>query len=138
MALRDFQETSVSFVCEQPPCWCSQCHTTHNEAHLLAVEDNLLLAFGPGLGGTYFLVHLDFVVRRHAVFVLFLHWWDIDGRVTVLKQWDIHFFSRQLNHRHLSLHHHMKVRSVLFEILLGCGKGLPVVEGHRGYPQLLS
>ena len=43
-------------------------------------------------------------------------------RVNVLKQWDIH--------RSLCL---LNVRGVLFEILLGGGKGLPLVERHRGY-----
>ena len=43
--------------------------------------------------------------------------WDIDGRVNVLKQWDIHRSLYTLN-----------VRGVLFEILLGCGKGLPLVD----------
>ena len=78
------------------------------------------------------LVLLDFVVLR--VFVLSL-WcllgvlrnWDIDGRVTVLKQWDICRSRYLLDHKHLSLHYHWNVRSVLFEILLGGGKDLLLV-----------
>ena len=119
------------------------CRTMHNAAPLLAanpetevartltVEDNLLLALGPEL------VHLDLVVLRRAVLELFRRW-DNDGRVNVLKQWDIHRSVCLLNHRHLSLHHHRKVRSVLFKILLGCGKGLPLVERHLGYLWLLG
>ena len=80
------------------------------------------------------LVHLDFVALRHAAFVLFL-WcllcvlrnWDIDGRLTVLKQWDIRRSRCLLNHKHLSLYYHGNVRSVLFEILLDCGWDLLVV-----------
>ena len=60
------------------------------------------------------------------------------GRVTVLKQWDIHRSLCLLNHKHMSLHYHKNVCSVLFEILLGCGKSLPLVEQHRGYLQLLN
>ena len=55
----------------------------------------------------------------------------------VLKQWDIHRSLCFLNHKHLSLHYRGNVRSVLFEILLGCGKGLPLVERHRGCLWLL-
>ena len=66
---------------------------------------------------------------RHAVLVLFL-WcllgvlrnWDIDGRVTVLKQWDIRRSGGLLSLKHLSLHYHKNVHNVLFEILLGGGK----------------
>ena len=50
--------------------------------------------------------------------------WDVDSRVNVLKQWDIHRSRCLLNHKHLSLHHYQNVRSVLFEILLDCGKEL--------------
>ena len=129
--------------------WCIQCHTTHNAALLLVadllaansetqvaptfiVEDSLLLVVGPELCWTRLRVHLDFVVLRHAVFVLFL--WCLLGvasqrghRVNVLKQWDTHRSRCLLNHKHLSLHYHTNVRSVLFEILLGCGQGLPLV-----------
>ena len=41
-----------------------------------------------------------------------------------------------LNHRHLASP--QEGPSVLFEILLGSGKGLKLVEGHRGYLQVLS
>ena len=86
------------------------------------------------LGVILLLVHLDFVVLRHAVFVLFL--WcllcflrnlDIDGRVTVLTQWDIRRSPCLLNHRHLSLYHHKNVSSLLFEILLDCGGDLLLI-----------
>ena len=35
------------------------------------VEDSLLLVLGPELGGTQVVVHLDLVVLRHAVLMLF-------------------------------------------------------------------
>ena len=43
--------------------------------------------------------------------------WDVDGRVSLLKQWNIH----------------RSRRSILFEIPLGGGKSLPLVERHRGW-----
>ena len=109
-------------------------HGETQVAPTFAVEDILLFVFGPELRGTWLLVHLDFVVLRHAVFVLFL--WcllcvlrtcDIDGRVNALKQWDIRRSRCLLNRKHLSLHHCWNVRIVLFEILLDCGKDLLLV-----------
>ena len=79
------------------------------------------------------LISLYFVMQSSCCFLQCLGNWDIDGRVNVLKQWDIHRSRRLLNQKHLSLHHHWNVLSVLFQILLGCGTGLPLVERHRGY-----
>ena len=73
----------VSFVCKQPSSLCLQCHPTNYAAPLLVansetqvaptftVEDSLLLVLGPGQVKTLLLVHLDFVVLRYAVLVLF-------------------------------------------------------------------
>ena len=45
--------------------------------------------------------------------------WDIDGRVNVLKQLDIHGSRCLLNHKHMSLYCCWNVSTVPFEILLG-------------------
>ena len=63
---------------------------------------------------------------RHAVLVLFRHW-DIDGRVNVLKQWNICRSRCLPNLKHLSLPYCWNVCSVLFEILLDCGRDLLLV-----------
>ena len=65
-----------------------------------------------------FLYHL--VGQRLAL----LHNWDINDRVNVLDQWDVHYHLYPLNHKHLSLHHHRNVCSDLSEILLDRGKDL--------------
>ena len=63
-------------------------------------------------------VHLDFVVLCHAIL------WCLLG----VGQRSCHC-AEAMGHplfsdKHLSLHHFRNVRSVLFEILLGCGKDL--------------
>ena len=74
--------------------WCGPCRTTCNAAPSLVPSSQC------------FLTHLDFVVLLHAVLVLFL-WcllgvlrnWDVNGRVNVLKQWDIRRSRCLLNHK---------------------------------------
>ena len=62
-----------------------------------------------------------------VVFSALLRNWDTDGRVNVLKHWDIRRSRCLSNHEHLSLYYHGNVRGVLFNILLGCGKDLLLV-----------
>ena len=59
-----------------------------------------------------------------GAFSALLRNWDIDGRVTVLKQWNICLSRCLLNRKHLSLHYYWNACSVLFEILLDCGRDL--------------
>ena len=130
---------------ESPRCLL---HGGTQVAPTFTVEDIRLLVLGPEICWTPLLVHLDFVVLRHAVLVLFLRCLlcvlrtcDIDGRVTVLKQWDICRSRCLLNHKHLSLHRCRNVRGVLFEILLCCGEDLLLVAAvcscWADFPDLL-
>ena len=53
MALRDLQETSVSFVCEQPPCWCSECAVSTQELPLcVACFETLVVGLTADGAGT--------------------------------------------------------------------------------------
>ena len=67
-------------------------------------------------------ISLYFVMQSCGVFSALLRNWDIDERVNVLKQWDIHRSLCFLNHKHLSLPCYRNVSTVLFEILLGYGR----------------
>ena len=62
-----------------------------------------------------------------GVYSALLRNWDIDGHVNVLKQWNNRRSRCLLNRKHLSLHCYWNVRSVLFEILLDCGRDLLLV-----------
>ena len=86
------------------------------------------LDYCSGISGWYvFLLSgvLYFIMQSPCCFLWCLGNWDIDGRVNILKQWDIRRSLCFLNHKHLSLHFYS--RNVLFEILLGCGKDLLLV-----------